>query len=50
MPTMFILCFQIVLAADIYEEEDLAPNVHGLYLGQTHSDEDVFYLLEEADR
>lgn len=41
---------QLVLTADIYEEEDLVPNTHSLYMGTTHSEDDMIYLLNEADK
>jgi hypothetical protein len=40
---------QLILQADIYEEEDATPNSLGLYLGENLKEEDALYLLTEAE-
>ena len=39
---------QVVLDADIYEEEDCVPNAFGLYLADNLSHDDALFLLEKV--
>jgi len=44
------LSAQVILDADIYEEEDAHPNSLGLYLGENLLLEDAVFLLEKVGR